>query len=501
MVLKSTLSAFLIFSLISLCAQKREQIEIIQANDLRYGEESGVKAQRLIGDVIFKHKNALMYCDSAYLYSKDNTIDAFGSVRINQGDTMNLFGDKLNYDGNTQFAKVTGKEVKLITNDFDLFTTQLNYDRAENQANYFSGATIESKNDSNILISRKGYYYANTATFAFRDSVVLTNPNFIIRSDTLLYFTNTEIVNFLGPTTITGDSNLIYCEIGWYKTIEDQSKYFDNAYIISDKRKLEGDTLFYDRALGFGQAKGDIIMTDTIQNILLNGQYGEIYEHLDSGIVTINPLLTQIFENDSLFMSADTFKFYKDLDTNYLLAYYDVKIYKSDLQGVCDSISYVMSDSTMKMYYEPILWSESNQLTSEIVELRLAKKELHSIFLDKNAFIISEVDSIRYNQIKGKELTGYFKNKKLNTIDVVGNGQTTYFGLDDKDKFIGVNVAESSNIRIKLDEDQIKSITFLNDADATMHPMGELDPITELRYRGFNWQIEKRPLSKESILK
>jgi lipopolysaccharide export system protein LptA len=487
---------------ISTFAQKKEQIKIIRADVLIGTESKGKTAQRLIGDVQFEHQNALMYCDSAYFYKTTNSIDAFGSVRINQGDTLNLYGDFLHYDGNQKLATVTGKEVKLVSPDFDLVTDRLLYDRANNIASYSTGAVIESKNDSNVLVSDRGYFYSNQSTFLFKNNVVLTNPEFEMRSDTMRYYTTTEVVNFLGPTTITSDSNLIYCENGWYDTQKDQSKYFANAYIITDGKRLEGDTLFYDRNVGFGKADGNVQITDTVENVIINGEHGRIFEKKDSAVVTDNSLLTQLFDGDTLYMHADTFKVYKKLNGDqFLFAYYGVKIFKSDLQGSCDSISYSLTDSTIRLFYNPVLWSAENQLTADTIDIRTKNNKIHSLYLDKSAFIISEIDTIRYNQIKGKNMTGYFSEGKLKTIFVKGNGQTTYYGQDDAEKFIGVNVAESSDIRILLGEKSIETITFLNAPKAKMHPMGELDPVNELRYSGFKWLIDRRPLNKESLFK
>lgn len=495
------LSVFLFLSFV-FCSfsQETQKIELIQANELVFQEKTGIKAQRLIGDVIFKHKEALMYCDSAYLYRNENKLEAYGSVRINQGDTMNLYGDELTYDGDKQLAIVKGEEVKLINTNFTLTTTELEYDRSVNRADYYRGAVIESKNDSNVLISKIGHFYANEALFFFKDSVELSNPNFVMHSDTLKYFSNTEFVTFLGPTTITGDSNLVYCETGWYDTKKDQSQYYDNAYILTDGRKLEGDTLYYDRMIGYGEANQNIVITDTANQIMIAGEHGEIYEQIDSAIIYDQPLLTQILDGDSLFMHADTFKLYKDsLDEQLMIAYHDVKIFKSDLQGKSDSIVYALSDSTIQLHREPVLWSDSNQLTAVQINIRTKNNKIHSIFLDQDAFIISEVDSIKYNQIKGKEMTGYFKGSKLNSIQVRGNGETTYYGQDEQNKFIGVNVAESSDIDITLADNKINTISFINAPKATMYPMGEKDPVTELRYKGFQWLIEYRPRKKSDI--
>jgi lipopolysaccharide export system protein LptA len=481
-------------------SQNKTQIEILRADNLIGSKINGIDVQKLVGDAQFKHQEALMFCDSAYFYKETNTIDAFGHVRINQGDTLNLYGDLLVYDGNTRIATVTGKVVKLDNPNFTLTTDRLIFDRINNTADYYSGAIIESKNDTNVLISQIGHYFTNFQLFTFKDSVVLSNPNFVMNSDTLKYFSNTEMVNFLGPTTIKGDSNLIYCENGWYDTKLDRSKYYKNAYIITDEKKLEGDSLYYDRVIGFGKALGNMTITDTAQNIIISGGHGEVYEQKDSAVISQTPTLVQIIDGDSLFMHADTFKVYRDAASNrFLFAYHGVKIFKSDLQGKCDSIAYAMSDSTIQLFKDPVLWSDSNQLTAIQIDIKMGEDEIKSIYLDKEAFIISEIDSLRYNQIKGKEMKGFFTNGELSVIKVRGNGQTTYFGQDEQQKFIGVNVAESSDMDIKLKDSGIHSISFLKKPKATMYPIGELDPIEELRYKGFKWLINLRPRSKEDI--
>lgn len=481
--------------------QRSEQIEIVDAEALVSAQKDGRSAQKLVGNVVFKHKNALMYCDSAYMYRDINSIEAFGSVRINQGDTLNLYGDHLFYDGDTQIATVDGKEVKLVSNEFTLTTDRLIYNRATNIASYFTGGLIESKNDSNRLTSVRGYYLSTAKMFDFKDNVVLSNPEFVMRSDTLKYFTYNKLVNFLGPTTITGDSNLIYCEIGWYKTIEDQSKYFDNAYLISDNRILSGDTLFYDRKVGYGQAEGNVQIEDTLEDMLIIGDYAQMYEHIDSAIVSREPLMIKVMEKDSIFLHADTFKVFERDSIKYMLAYYGVRIFKSDLQAVCDSVSYVLSDSTIKLLGDPIMWSEENEMSADSVDLYIKKQELHSMYMRPNSFMVSQIDSIRYNQIKGTEMRGFFKHRELRNIMVKGNGQTIYFGQDEEERFIGVNWAESSDIDIRLADAEIKSITFISDAEATMYPIGELDPKSELRFKGFQWRKERRPMSKEDLFR
>lgn len=483
-------------------AQQKSQIRILNSDILENATNNGKKARKLVGNVQFSHKDAIMYCDSAFMYSGENAIDAYGSVHINQGDTLNLYGDFLNYDGDSRIAKIKGKEVRLVKPDLTLTTTELVFNRMTEEVNYSHGGVIESKTDDNVLSSVKGNYQTNSTIFTFKDSVVLRNPDFVMHSDTLIYHSSKKLVRFVGPTTIESDENFIYCERGWYDTEKDLSKYYRNAYMISDNRKLEGDTLFYDRKKGFGRGIQNVQITDTSENIQINGETALIYEKQDSAVVFGKSLLTQLFDEDSLFMHADTFKVYgNEENKRQLFAYYGVRIFKSDLQGSCDSMVYSISDSTIKLRGNPILWSEENQLTGKKINIHTENNKIHSIFLDEDAFIISEIDTLRYNQIKGRKMYGYFKNSELNKIKVRGNGQTTYYGLDEDDKFIGVNVAESSNIDIQMRDSEIYSISFLNKPVATMHPMGELDPVLDLRYPGFQWLIDLQPKSKKDLFR
>lgn len=485
---------FLFLTIAALFSQKKTQIQIIQADNLVSREVAGQKIQVLIGDVIFKHQNALMYCDSAYNFTSTNRIEAFGSVRINQGDTLNLYGDHLDYNGNTQLATVDGKIVRLETSDFILYTDRLYYDRLLQQATYLTGGKIIGKQDSNTLISERGYYLSTIKRFTFKDSVQLTNPDFEMFSDTLKYFTQTKWVEFLGPTEIFGDSNYIYCENGWYDTDLDRSEYYDHAFMISDNRILRGDTLYYDRVISYGRAVGNVEIEDTTENIIIYGQLAKLYELKDSVVVTDKAYMVQIMEEDSLFMRADTFKVYKNLDDErQLFGYHDIKIFKNDLQAICDSIAYTFVDSTIRLYHDPVMWTENNQMTAIQIDILTADSKIHSMFLDQDAFIIEQVDSIRFNQIKGKVMTAFFKDSELSLIEVRGNGQTTYYGLDEQDRFIGVNVLESSDLDIRMKDKKINTIKYINQPKGIMHPIGDLDPVKDLRYSGFQWRIKEKP--------
>ena len=479
-------------------AQKKEKIQILNADDFIYSEKSNKDVQKLVGNVKLKHQDALMFCDSAYVYKLSNQMEAFGNVRIKQGDTLSLTGNYLKYDGNAKIADVR-KNVVLNRPDISLTTDKLILDRTTNIAYYLNGANIISKTDNNKLFSRKGYYYINQDVFFFKDSVVLRNEKYTMKSDTMKYWTTTEEVFFFGPTEIISEDNYIYCENGYYNTINERSKFLKNAYLISSKQKLMGDTLTYDRIKGYGEARGQISIIDTAENITVKGGLAKFYEQSDSAEVTKKALLVQPFEEDTLFMHAKLFRVFPNKDGKRVMqAFYQVNLFKKDLQGSCDSIAYSFTDSTLKMFYEPILWSDQNQITGTIVNINMKDGKIDELFIPEDAFITSEVDTTRYNQIKGKQLTGTFFENKLKKVFIEGNGQTIYYGQDENNKFIGVNRAESSDLLIGLKENEIETITFVNDPDATLYPLNELKP-DELLLGGFNWKIEFRPLKMSDV--
>ncbi|MFH1321257.1 MAG: OstA-like protein [Bacteroidota bacterium] len=516
-------------------AQKPTKIEIVNADILEYDEQLGSNIRRLIGNVAFKQDNVLLYCDSAYMYPEKNSLDAFSKVHINQGDTLNIYGDLLNYNGNTKMAELHGN-VKLIQEDMTLTTEHLNYDINENMANYYNGGNVIDKN--NNLSSIKGYYYSNTRLFFFKDSVVLLNPEYTMNTDTLKYNTITEIAYFFGPTTIisknpegdNGAGNIIYCENGWYDTRNDLSQFNKNSTLQFGKQTITGDSLFYDKDKGYGQAFDNVEITDTVENIIINGNYAEYFEESDLTIITGNAMLTQIYDEDSLFLHADTLKAtYDSTGKNRIMyAYYKVKFYKSDLQGSCDSLIYAYSDSIIQLYDKPVLWSDENQFTAEYIEIKTNDEGISSLWMYNDAFIISRVESpgnyekdtaltstgedtivkdesavvsldpAPFNQIKGKNMTGYFIDNHLHKIKVTGNGQTIYYAQEDDGFFIGVNKADCSDMLIIVKDNTIETITFLTKPGATLYPMNDLKP-DDLLFKDFKWFDEKRPMKKEDI--
>ena len=495
--------ALILFSIGNLAAQNesnKTQVTIKQADRL-YRDDRVSDAQVLQGNVIFEHDEALMYCDSALIFQEDNSLEAYGNIKINQGDTISITGDSLFYSGDEKLAKLRGN-IFFKEKDLKLTTNILNYDLNSGVATYHSGGTIVSSENSNKLSSRTGTYNSKTETLFFKDSVRLINPEYTIESDTLTYNTLMEVSYFHGPTFIRSDENLIYCEHGWYDTQNEISSFWSNTYIISKEQKLEGDSIYYDRNIGIGEAYGNVQITDTINNVIINGDIAIHDEKNDSSLITRNAIFTQIEDLDTLYLHADTLTFKIDSATKRqsFRGFHNVALFKKDLQARCDSIAYNEQDSLMHMFIDPIIWSDENQLTGETITLKKSGGKISNLFIEYEALIVSEVDTNNYNQIKGKTITGYFENNELDQIFVNGNGETIYFLGDEGKPVTDMNKSICTNIEIKLDSSQIQTIKFITKPSSKMSPISSLSE-KEKKLEGFHWKVSDRPKSREDLLK
>jgi lipopolysaccharide assembly outer membrane protein LptD (OstA) len=465
------------------------------ADNMEFDKNLASGAYRLLGNVVFRHEGAIMYCDSAYFYSATNSLDAFNNVHVIQGDSLHLYGNFLHYDGNTRKANVR-KNVRLVSNETNLYTEALDFDLKSNVGYYTTGADIV--NGRNELTSREGYYYSNRKMYFFKDTVVVKNPDYTIYSDTLKYNTTSNIAFFLGPTEIISDSNYIYCEDGWYNTETNISFLKDNACLQNPKQTIKGDSLYYERESGYGEAFHNVELVDTEQKIILKGNFATYNQSAEDAMITDKAELIQITDTDSIYIHADTLT--SEIDTSgykIVKGFYRVKMFKSNLQGKCDSMSYSFSDSIIRLYDEPVLWSDENQLTSEYIEIRTRNNKIDELHLIKLAFIISQEDTTKFNQIKGKDMVCYFKNNELYRVNVNGNGQTVYYPKD-KNEIIGVNKAESSDLVIFLKDNEVKEIIFYTKPDAVLYPLDKA-PQNELKLKDFVWLEKYRPARKEEI--
>ncbi len=476
------------------------QTNITYAADFLRPHEIDKNITVLVGNAIFNHGGTQLYCDSAYFHTTDNKIDAFSNVRIRMSDTLNIYGDTLKYDGNTKVAEIFNN-VRLIDNQTILTTNYLNYNRNSGIASYYTGGKIVDK--ENVLTSKIGHYFTNKKQFFFKKDVFLVNPKYTIDSDTLMYNTITEIAYFYGPTYIVSKENTIYCENGWYNTNTDKSQFSKNAWLQTKTQHLDGDSLYYDRKIGFGKAFNNVTLIDTAKNITIKANYIENSELFNKSMSTDSVLAIFVDNGDSLFLHSDTLRAKYDTADNIELmyAYHKVKFFRSDIQGLCDSLSFVMKDSLMTMYYNPVLWTDENQLTADTIQLLSGKEEMKEMFLRSNAFIISQSDTNQFNQVKGRNMQGYFIKNQLYKVYVKGNSETIYYMKEENSNdLIGINKAVSSDLLLFINNKKMETITFIKSPEGTMFPPKELSEPDRL-LKNFKWRDLQRPKEKLDVFK
>jgi lipopolysaccharide assembly outer membrane protein LptD (OstA) len=505
-----TIAAVLLFAGQPCFAQNKKKIKLANADIGTPATRNGKKVTRLVGNVKFKLDDAVLFCDSAFLNDKEAFLEAFGKVRIKQGK-VNITSSTLAYSGETKVAQLR-KNITMRKEDMTLTTDFLDYNTATKIAYYYQGGKLVSTKNNNTLTSKKGYYNDITEAVLFIDSVLLVNPEYTITSDSLEYFTDTEKVRLLGKSTVTSDNNVLHSNSGWYDTKKEICYFNKRAKVVTAEQVLESDSLYYDRKNGLGKAYNNVLITDTINHFIIAGNYATYNEQTKKMLVTNNMLLTQIIDGDSLLVSGDTLRSYianPETDQRIFLTYNHVKFYRSDLQGACDSLVFSEQDSAFHMFKDPVLWSEESQLTGDTMHLYLKNKKINELFVPSGAFIASQEDSVSFNQIKGKKLNGYFKDNRIESMKITGNGQVIYYAFEEKKdtttavvtkNLIGVNKAECTNILVGFNEGNIQSVGFMVKPHSVLYPIGEVKK-EDLQFEDFKWQIDRRPKDKLSLIK
>ena len=457
-------------------------------------------AQILIGNVAFRHDSVYMYCDSACFYEKTNSLEAFDNVKMVQGDTLFLYGDYLFYDGNTQIAQVR-YNVRMENKNTTLLTDSLNYDRIYNLGYYFDGGTL--MDEENVLTSEWGEYSPATKISVFNYDVKLVNPKFTLTSDTLRYSTATKIANILGPSDIVSDANHIYSELGFYNTQIGQAELLDRSVLTNEGKRLTGDSLFYDRVKGYGEAFDNVIMTDTVNKNMLTGDYCYYNELTKYAFATKKAVVVDYSQGDSLFMHADTLQMYTYyLNTDSMFretrAYHKVRMYRTDVQGVCDSLVFSSKDSCLTMYYDPILWNNNQQLLGEKIMIYMNDSTIDWAHIQNQALSVEQLDSTSYNQVTGKEMKAWFQGGEMRKVDVIGSVRLVYYPMESDSTLIGMNVSETSLLNMFLENRKMKKMIMSPKSNGTLYPMLQRPP-EKMKLDNFVWFDYIRPLDKEDI--
>lgn len=448
-----------------------------------------------------------MYCDSAIQYSDRNYVEAYGNVRFTQGDTITLTGKKLTYDGATQCAMVS-QNVVLQDRKMTLKTNALNYDSRNKLASYQTGGEITDAD--NQLTSKKGYYNTQSKIFWFKKDVVLVNKkeNFTLTSDTLEYNSLTKIATFRGPTQVVKKNDVLHTTHGEYDTKNARHRHTGRAKIISGHYELEADNLYYDEITNTGIAKSNVKLTSTKDSVVIEGDKANYWGKMGLVKITGRPVMKSKMQKDTLYLVADTLVSIDKKDETdttksirRLLAYQHVKIFKENLQAKCDSLAYEVNDSTLFLFSNPVMWSGKNQIFADSINIQIANKKIYCMNANVNSFIISEDTAHNYNQVKGRKMTAYFKDDKIKTVYVDGNGETIYHALDEKkrNRLIGLNRTECSNMTISFDSGSVRKILFLKRPSAKFIPPHEINADNK-QLKGFMLHYADRPKKNDVIV-
>lgn len=473
-----------------------------RSETLSFDEKRLPDAQILRGNVRFRHDSALMFCDSAYFFQKDNSLHAFGHVHLVQGDSLEGFGDVLYYNGNTKIARFR-RNVRLIHKGTELTTDSLNYNRAKDIAYYFSGGTIKDR--LNTLTSVWGQYVPSKDQAIFRDEVQLVHPKFTLNTDTLEYNTATYQADLVCPTRILyEEETTILSSNGWYNTRTEHSMLLDRSQIIhADGMTLTGDTIYYDKQSGYGNVRGHMESVDSTHHTTLYGNRGEIWEGDNHGYATDSAMLVDWSDSIYTYMHADTlfttqipYRIHslvaKDsvlqdsvwvlpppdtlwIDTSYIRikAYYNVRLYREDIQLVCDSMHYVGKDSVATLCGNPVCWNDNNQLSSDTVYIYFKNNKPDHIHGVGNATAIKQQEHKIFNQLAGKQMYAYIVDGDLHTVDVHGNAETVFYPQEDDGKYLGINKTQSSFVKMFFKDRMIQRVLFTTSTSGVLIPMSQ----------------------------
>ena len=466
---------------------------------LAFDQITNPDVQILKGNVRFRHDGALLFCDSAYFYEKANSLDAFSNVRIIQGDTLFVYGDYLYYDGNSKLARMR-QNVKLVNRKTTLTTDSLDFDRITNLAYYRYGGKIVDP--ENTLTSAWGQYNTVTNDATFEIAVNLVNKNFTMYSDTLHYNTKTAIANIVGKTHILyQDETNIYSTRGWYNTGVEQMMLLDRSKVIhKDGKELMGDTIYYDKSKKYGEGFINVSMNDSVKKNTLYGDYVYYNEDNETGLATDSALLVDWSGTDTLWVHADTLRTLKDSTYDVAKGYFNVRFYRNDVQGICDSLVYAARDSVMNMYGDPVIWAEKNQLSGEFIQAFTKDDKIDRIHIQQAAMAVQQEDSIYFNQLSGKEIIAYMDSGELRRVNVNGNAETIYYPRDDADStLIGINKTESSFVVMYLKNKKVDRIVLTTASSGIMYPITQLSG-GELYLKNYFWIAEERPSSGNNVM-
>lgn len=480
---------------------KDDLVYLVHADELRYDRWQNNDAQVLTGNVEFRHKGARLLCDSANFFEATNSFEAFGHVRMYQGDTLSLTSEYGYYDGNDQLMQAF-HNVVLKNRSTTLYTDSLYYDRIWQMGYFEEGGKLVDK--TTTLTSDWGEYHADTKLAIFYYDVKMRDKNFYLESDSLYYDTSEKLAHIIGPSDITSGKSHIYSELGYYNTNTEQGELLNRSVLTNQGRRLVGDSLWYDGKAGVSEAFYDIVYTDSVNKNMLTGNYGYYEENTGYALCTDSAMAVDFSQRDSLYVHADTFKVYTyNIDTDSVFrvmhAYNKVRAYRIDVQAVCDSLVYNSKDSCLTMYKDPICWNINQQLVGEVIEVFMRDSVIDRAHVINQAFSIEQLrEPEMYNQVSSKEMFAFFEKGEIREAQAVDNVIVSFYPEDESDSTYILNVyMETSKLRMFMKNRKLDYI-WSPKSEGMAYPLSQIPP--DRRYlEGFVWFDYVRPTSKEDI--
>ena len=457
----------------------------------------------LIGNVRITHDGMILTCDSAVVYENSNSFLAYGRVHMTQGDSLSLKGDSLYYDGTQEFAQVFDN-VEMRHGTMTLYTDILNYERREDRGFYDTGGKIIDQKTQ--LTSQDGEYFTKTKTALFHYNVLLTNDSKdSLITDTLHYDVSNKMAHATGPSNILSGKSRIYTEDGYYSTADGKARLYNRPELFNQGRKITGDSIFYDKETQKSHAFGNIVFTDEKNKMMLTGHYGWYDQKEGKALCTDSALAKDYSQgDDTLYVHADTLRmesFHLKTDSVYrnLLGYFHVRAYKSDIQMVCDSLSYTSKDSCMRLYKDPIAWSENRQILGEVISVYLCDSTIDSIYVDQQALMIEQLpDTTLFDQVAGNLMRAYFSNGDINQCWVDGNGCVINHPMEKDSTFLYSNYIEAAKLRAYIEKRKLQRLVGFPSPQCSTYPLGQAPP-ERTRLPGFAWFEDIRPRDKYDL--
>ncbi|MBQ5643004.1 MAG: hypothetical protein IIV13_04515 [Bacteroidaceae bacterium] len=495
------------FSVLPGRAKDESRIYLLHSDRLFHDTQVDAKAQILVGNVQFLHDEVLMYCDSALFYEASNSLDAFGNVRMVQGDTLSLTGDVLYYDGLEKLARVRNNVV-LVHGQMTLYTDSLDYDRLYNVGYFFEGGHLVTKD--NDLTSDWGEYRPETKVAVFNYNVHMVSPappqkaRTTLLTDTLYYNTVTSVANARGPSTIDDGDNHIYTELGYMNSKNNDMTLLNRSEMSNIGKKLIGDSIVWNSVDSIGEAFGNVIYMDLLNKNAMTGNYCYYDDRIGYTMGTDSACIMDFAQGaDTMYMHADsimmyTFNIKTDSVYRVMHAYNHVRMYRTDMQGVCDSLVYMTKDSMLIMYKDPIVWTGAQQLLGEEIQAFMNDSTVDSIYVLRQTLSCERIDDRHFNQVAGHEMHSYLKGGELQMTHVIGNVIVNYHPFDDDSLMVAMNHIESTEMKMFMGEDRKIRKIWMPAATGTFYPV-PLIPDNLRFLENFQWFDYIRPISPQDI--